>query len=445
MFSRFILNIEIGKISKNGDREYVTSMRMYLFACGNSTPFSNCIHGVGLLSYSFVQWCLPIPDIRWVRNGSYAFYGCAGLPVEDGLRYADTYLVEAADRTQSSYSIKDGTKWIGDDAFVGCSDFTSVTIPESVTTIGISAFSGCSGLTSITIPESVTIINSYTFQDCSGLTSITIPENVTTIGAYAFNGCSNLREVICKVTKNPIVESTGVPTVPIAPEPGIDPYDLVWLLPFNPAHPVEEATMSNYTETDNTDLYNKVYPEDECREKWTEYYQAVKDNLGTAARRLNVSQQVTIRMYSFMDTDRYLKRNGELVNKTTYINEWQAYENGIDQYEWAWEEYEYLSSMPETGSSVFSNVPQSEATLYVYASVIDAYRSIEPWSLFGTILPIDEEDPSAVETLSASEEVITTTNATAADAPIYDIMGRRLTEKPTSGIYIQNGRKYLVK
>ena len=75
--------------------------------------------------------------------------------------------------------------------------------------------------------------------------------------------------------------------------------------------------------------------------------------------------------------------------------------------------------------------------------MIDVYKATEPWSLFGTILPIDEEDPSAVETLPASEDGIYTMDA--ADTPIYDMMGRRLTEKPASGIYIQGGKKYLVK
>ena len=37
---------------------------------------------------------------------------------------------------------------IGYAAFAGCTDLTSVTIPNSVTTIEGSAFSGCSGLTS---------------------------------------------------------------------------------------------------------------------------------------------------------------------------------------------------------------------------------------------------------------------------------------------------------
>ena len=53
--------------------------------------------------------------------GISAFSGCSSLPVEDNLRYADTYLVEAVDKSLSTYTIKAGTKWIGSEAFDGCS------------------------------------------------------------------------------------------------------------------------------------------------------------------------------------------------------------------------------------------------------------------------------------------------------------------------------------
>ena len=40
---------------------------------------------------------------------------------------------------------------------------------------------------------------------------------------------------------------------------------------------------------------------------------------------------------------------------------------------------------------------------------------------------------------------ISDVNAEDTDAPIYDLMGRRLAGKPAQGIYIQNGRKFIVK
>jgi len=62
---------------------------------------------------------------------------------------------------------------IGNEAFYGCSDLTSVTIPNSVTSIWSEAFYGCSGLTSITIPNSVTSIGEYN-QEIKGKTNVEI-------------------------------------------------------------------------------------------------------------------------------------------------------------------------------------------------------------------------------------------------------------------------------
>ena len=84
---------------------------------------------------------------------------------------------------------------IGDDAFDGCLDLTSITIPNSVTSIGNGAFSCCTGLTSVTIPNSVITIGDYAFDCCTGLTSITIPNSVITIGDYAFDCCTGLTSI----------------------------------------------------------------------------------------------------------------------------------------------------------------------------------------------------------------------------------------------------------
>lgn len=67
-----------------------------------------------------------------------------------------------------------------------------VTIPDCVTSIGDGAFRGCKNLTSITIPDGVTSIGYSAFDGCENLTSITIPDSVTSIGNWAFDGCENL-------------------------------------------------------------------------------------------------------------------------------------------------------------------------------------------------------------------------------------------------------------
>jgi len=103
------------------------------------------------------------------------FSGCVSLPVIDNVRYAGTYLVEAVDKTLSSYTIKEGTRFIGFEAFRGCTGLTSIEIPNSVISIGDYAFCNCSGLApSIEIPNSVTKVGSYAFSGCD-FTSVEAP------------------------------------------------------------------------------------------------------------------------------------------------------------------------------------------------------------------------------------------------------------------------------
>ena len=84
---------------------------------------------------------------------------------------------------------------IGDNAFQGCKELTSVVIPEGVTSIGKFAFDTCEKLTSVVIPDSVTTIEQSAFVRCMALQSITIPNSVTTIGMAAFWWCTSLESI----------------------------------------------------------------------------------------------------------------------------------------------------------------------------------------------------------------------------------------------------------
>lgn len=85
---------------------------------------------------------------------------------------------------------------IGGYAFGGCTNLTSVTIPNSVTVIGILAFTNCTSLTTVTVPNNVARIGGYAFSRCTSLTSVSIGNSVTDIEYEAFAYCTSLTNVI---------------------------------------------------------------------------------------------------------------------------------------------------------------------------------------------------------------------------------------------------------
>ena len=119
--------------------------------------------------------------------------------VEDefGVKYSKDWkrLLKAPIGLKGKYSIREGVKVVGNDAFQGCGFLTNIDLPESLTSIGDYAFFYCDSLTSIIIPNGVTSIGDYAFSKCNSLKSIIIPDSVTSIGNYAFLCCDSLTSI----------------------------------------------------------------------------------------------------------------------------------------------------------------------------------------------------------------------------------------------------------
>jgi hypothetical protein len=71
----------------------------------------------------------------------------------------------------------------------------AITIEEGITRIGNHAFAGCENLTSVNFPESLVEIGYEAFKDCVNLAGLTFPNSLERIGREAFAGCVNLKNV----------------------------------------------------------------------------------------------------------------------------------------------------------------------------------------------------------------------------------------------------------
>ena len=135
---------------------------------------------------------LACPDSIRVYNGQ-AFQGLRlDAPV---MNVSKTILVGVTGNlTGESYSVPDGIKGIGPDAFFLQKDLKEIRIPDSLRRIQGRAFVDC-GLREVTIPASVRSIDSKAFSNCESLETVTILNPDARVQSGAFISCGALKEI----------------------------------------------------------------------------------------------------------------------------------------------------------------------------------------------------------------------------------------------------------
>jgi len=128
--------------------------------------------------------------------GREAFYNCRELR---SLRLPDTVTALEEDALRGCISLTDlllpdSVAYMGKWALADCG-FSEIHLPSSLTEISDLCFDFCTHLTRIDIPQNITRIGDSAFQGCFQLAEVTIPESVTEIGQNAFNSCFALRSV----------------------------------------------------------------------------------------------------------------------------------------------------------------------------------------------------------------------------------------------------------
>ncbi len=286
---------------------------------------------------------------------------------------------------------------------VGCKNSI---IPNGVTGIGTEAFYGCD-IADITLPNSLTRIAIYAFDECKALTSITIPASVTSIANTPFWACDALASI--KVDEgNPVFDSR------------------------NDCNAIIETA----TNTLKVGCKGTVIPSSVT----SIGYMAFADCFKLLS--INISEGVTsIGENAFQEC--FGMTSVAIPSTVTEIGDYAfAYCSSLTDV------YCFAEDIPAAGTTIFEDLDFEAATLHVPAASLEQYQTTEPWSSFGTIVALTQDDIDAVEEVEAAE--------TATETARYDLQGRQIStpqnQRPTNvkGINIirhadGTTRKVLVK
>ncbi len=161
---------------------------------------------IGAWSFAYctsLERVAVMKDVSKIYEG--AFAGCANLEIlsvvktNEHYRVDNNLLIEIATKTlifaKNNLIPDDGSvEHIGDYAFYGCTEFDTISIPETIISIGKSAFA-YSGFEKIIIAKGTESIGDYAFAHCNALTEITIPKSTESIGAYVFYSGLSLSDI----------------------------------------------------------------------------------------------------------------------------------------------------------------------------------------------------------------------------------------------------------
>ncbi|MBR5562170.1 MAG: leucine-rich repeat protein, partial [Clostridia bacterium] len=168
----------IGGSYNDGAFQDCKNLRTVSFAEGSSDA--------SIEQYAFIN-CLSLEGVSLPGNYTYigtrAFQGCISIEIFEWKKSS------SSEANQS----------IGDNAFNGCSNLSTLSLPTTLKSIGASAFRSCTFLTKVFIPEGVINIDRGAFWGCAKLSEVTLPSTLKTIGGSyndgAFQDCKRLKTV----------------------------------------------------------------------------------------------------------------------------------------------------------------------------------------------------------------------------------------------------------
>lgn len=133
------------------------------------------------------------------KIGDWAFYGCIHLPnsVFDNTQIEEIgYAAFESCWEFVNINLPNTLVSIGGEAFKGCYNMQTVSLGNSLRILGDGAFNGCTALNSIALPKTLESIGGSAFFNCQNIKSLAIPNSVTTIGIRAFEALKQIGKFV---------------------------------------------------------------------------------------------------------------------------------------------------------------------------------------------------------------------------------------------------------
>ena len=127
--------------------------------------------------------------------GECAFRGCknvTSIKLGSGVKKIGMYSFSEASITEMVFP--DSVEQVGESVLSGCTKLKKITLSKKMTTIP-TYFCSNTAITEMYIPDNITVIGSTAFYQCRSLEKVDISPNVTSIRSAAFQNCTSLTQV----------------------------------------------------------------------------------------------------------------------------------------------------------------------------------------------------------------------------------------------------------
>ncbi len=296
-------------------------------------------------------------------------------------------------------TIPEGIQTLPNGIFSNCVSLSFAPgLPHSLKRIGNGAFFNCFSLCDIELPSDLEAIEDLAFR-ATAISSLTIPENCLELGECALGYMADLTEItlpenLTSLPKELLTGASSLKQFTCPPSCSV----------------IEESALSMLY-----DLEGIVFNEGLETIGWSALYMA------------GMNREEGLQTICLPSTLKYIRGKAlwYVGLKSVYCKATIAPEYEDDPV--------YGSSTPY--QEVFTKPDVAGATLYVPIGCSESYRGSQIWKYFTNIVETDEfPNPSVkVESIYGNRD----------EAPLYDLMGRKVTAPQAGSIYIRNGKKVI--